>query len=385
LISDVPVALYLSGGLDSSSILATLNKLKANKVMTYSIDVGDDKRTTDAFYAKKIASHYGFENKSFHYDFNDNISSFLEIVSHLDEPLADPAALPTYFLSKEVAKTDTKVVLNGAGGDELLGGYHHYKFVRNIKYLKLFPSFISKCVTNNFDFSKLASLPMFKSTDNYLLSYGNKGLERFLDATYSKGLLNNYTPFISIFDAIERHNLIKPSYFSDFKMHNLSNLNNIKLKDPTYHLLDSEMKQFLVDDVLTMTDSLTMANSLEARQPFLDTKLVSFVYSLPIKMRYNKGILKNTIGKSLPGYITKRKKEGFFMPIDTIIMNNLSFFKNFLFNNNSGIFNEWYIEKLFRNFNYSRFYYARQIWTLFNFEVWHRFYIRELKNSEVLN
>ena len=129
--------------------------------------------------------------------------------------------------------------------------------------------------------------------------------------------------------------------------------NNIKLKDPTYHLLDSEMKQFLVDDVLTMTDSLTMANSLEARQPFLDTKLVSFVYSLPIKMRYNKGILKNTIGKSLPGYITKRKKEGFFMPIDTIIMNNLSFFKNFLFNNNSGIFNEWYIEKLFRNFNYS--------------------------------
>jgi len=364
LISDVPLGAFLSGGIDSSTIVALMALEMGIPVKTFSIGFEEDEYN-ELPYARKIAAKYGTD----HHEMivrPDNFDLIDNIIKYFDEPFGDPSSIPTYYVSK-LASSLVKVVLSGDGGDELFGGYDSYAVTicRN-KYQKI-PSVIRGGIKN-----ASAWLPSGVFGKNYLYNIALPIEERFLDYISHISIQRHQNLLSS--DMFENLKKYKPLFYNYFEK--VSNIN------PLSKLQYIDMNTYLPGDILVKVDRMSMAHSIEVRVPFLDQELVNFVNSIDPYFKVNclerKYILKKLAKSLLPSEIIKKRKQGFAIPLKYWFKDDLNnYMKDILFDpksQNRGYFNQNYLKKIISNHERGRKDHSTILWHLMVLELWHRNY-----------
>ena len=311
LMSEVPLGAFLSGGIDSSAVVALMSQESSERVKTFSIGF-DEQDFSELHHARRIAEHVGAD----HHEFivrPDAVEVLPTLVEHYGEPYADSSAVPTYYVAKETRKHVT-VALNGDGGDESFAGYERYVAMGLAEKYRRVPSFLRESV--------------IKETVNLIPTSPTKrsmarSVKRLLDGA-SRPRVPRYAYWVSVFNDETK----KPLYSDFFR-------EQTKFADPTGLLgtwfkhangigivdamLLTDQMTYLPNDLLVKVDIATMAVSLEARSPFLDHHVIEFAASLPqnLKLRglTTKYLLKKVLRKLLPSENLNRRKMGFGVPI----------------------------------------------------------------------
>lgn len=371
-ISDVPVGVYLSGGIDSSAIVALSGGLFPGRIKTFSIGFKEDS-FDETRYSKEIAGLFNTEHQHRVFGYNDAISALPQIVKMLDEPLADSSIFPTYILSK-FSKEYVTVALSGDGGDEIFGGYPTYQAHLFLKYYNRIPSFLRKKMIEKL----IAKIPV--DYRNFSLDFVAK---KFISGANIHDPLRRHIEWMSTFDSKDRRDLCSDWLHNDQEEVFFNSLNLSNNMDELTFIQKLDIDTYLRDDLLVKTDRASMMNSQEVRVPFLDRELVEFVFSLPsdlkIKNFRTKYILKETMKKILPQSIINRKKKGFGMPVAFWIKNQLKGHILDMLSESSiekqGLFNYRYINKILHEHISSKINHHKKIWTLFMFELWYQKYM----------
>ncbi len=321
--SDVPVGTFLSGGLDSSAITGLFCKKTNKSVDTFSMDF-DQKKINEGKYAKLVSELYQTNHHSYSLNLDTSLEIIDELLPYMDEPMADSAIIPTFFLSKKASEQGIKVLLSGAGGDEIFGGYsRHYKKFRDF------------IIGKNILFNKINS--MNPKIFHYKTLIDNKALNF---ATSTSGIYLG--AYINLFN--------DPGLFKrmvSLTNKQFSNINQLEKQwGFEYSRMILDIKNYLVDNILALTDKASMAVSLEARVPFLDYRLLELAFSVPSKSslknnyKKNKHSLKIAVKSDVPKEIVNRSKLGFNAPIPEWVGNNNEKIKNRLFNLKNGFISE---------------------------------------------
>lgn len=290
LLADVPVGLYLSGGIDSSIVLLAASKVK-KKVKTFSIgfeldsDEEEKKFNQDFRLARKTAEYFGSEHHTLTVSSEDVAQNLEKVLGGLDEPISNPTAIPMYLLSK-FAKKEVTVVLSGNGGDELFGGYERYRTsVRAdlIGEIPLLKHLFSKRIKRVVEMSALERLAQFEFEKDWRLS-----------------------------------KVISPEVFQSMEEVRKSFSKYVKDGDKTEALMLADLKSWLPDQALLLGDKMSMRGSVEEREPFLDREVVDLAFSLPRKYKVDafsmKKILKDAFKNELPEFLFREPKRGWFSP-----------------------------------------------------------------------
>lgn len=368
LMSDVPLGVLLSGGVDSSGITALATKCLDKPLNTFSIGFRNKGYYDERQHARKVAKL--FNTNHYEFEVEDQIQEVLpKISSYFDEPFADSSAIPTYYVS-QLASKYVKVVLSGTGGDDVFGGYRRYASHKIVGYLNIFPAWFLRL----FLIPLKAARPSRKSSfSEYILL-----IKRLLD-TAGLDNENRYFRIMSIFSQeerkklfIERNHLFNDNLFSLYFQERDKN-------DFLNQALYVDLNTYLPDDLLVKEDRMTMAWSLEGRVPFLDKEIIEFAATLPpnlkLKRFTTKYILKSTLSRVLPAEIVHRKKHGFAFPIEYLFRNHLKEMAYYtLLSNNSGVgkfFELSYIKEIIERHQDKRYDLSPQLWTLLMFELWY--------------
>lgn len=372
LISDVPLGAFLSGGIDSSSIVAFMSELSPGNVKTFSIGF-EEASFDESAYAEKVARYFGTQ----HYQqiLSPDVTWKLipKIIEILDEPFGDASIIPTYLLS-EFTRKHVTVSLSGDGGDELFAGYPTYQAHKIANLYKILPSFIKKGILNRV----INSLPV--SFDN--ISFDFK-LKKFIEGVEYVPEIRNYI-WLGSFSPAEKMSLLTPKVLSQLdnsdEFENIfMYLKDVKIDDFIHKILFLDMKFYLQDDMLVKVDRASMAVSLEARVPLLDHTLVEFVTKLPSNLKLNKltskYIFKKSMKDILPLEIIKRKKKGFGIPVAKWIRNEI---KDLVLDTlegrkikDAGLFNYNYIKNLLEQHFEGKKDHRKKLWTLLIFQLWY--------------
>ncbi len=312
LASDVPLGVFLSGGVDSSLVVALMAKLVGGESIK-SFSIGFDRKAFDETpYALKIAERFKTDHRCKVFDAKDCYQALLEIPNFLDEPISDPSIVPTYLLSKFTRERVT-VALSGDGGDEIFGGYPKYFVHRLTHFIKRMPEFLS------WPLERIAgAIPT--SSDNKVFNYK---IKRFVSGMKYPPAVRNQVwiaPFLprEVLSLLGRETFSSEDPFEEVSVHLKSYRSAGKDIFNQMNFLDTKLT--LSDHYLVKVDRASMANSLEVRSPFLDTALAEFSFSIPshLKVRgfQTKYLLKKLAEKYLPRETVYRYKMGFGIPLD---------------------------------------------------------------------
>ena len=313
LISEVPLGAFLSGGIDSSVIVALMAKASAEPVKTFSIGF-KEAEISELGYAKQVAEMYGTKHTEFLVE--ANMASVLEKLAwHYSEPYADSSALPSYFVSRETRKEVT-VALNGDGGDENFGGYIRYQAMKVAGYFTAMPDWAKKAALG-------AMEPFPEKTAPFNTVWR---LRKFLQAVSQRDLAMTYLSTVSYFKTDEKERLLSPAFVNalgrdiNYPERYISRLFNEGQGSLTEKIMYTDLRSYLPECLMTKMDIASMANSLETRSPILDHKVVEFAHLLPDNMKLRgftgtKWILKEAFKDMLPRRIYKRGKMGFGIPL----------------------------------------------------------------------
>ena len=382
LISDVPLGVYLSGGIDSSSIVAMMGDF-TDEISTFSLAFEHDKIGNELGYARKVAGHFGTRHREITIS-TDIVKDLPKIVWHLDEPMADPAAVPVYYLSKEAKKSVT-VILTGDGADELFAGYDQYKFLALGHKMRFLPHPVKKIIPSSLRMipkSMLDKIYRYSSATGEQM-FGRMG-KMLLSIKASKA--KAYAEVVGVFDDDEKKELLNFNFDANY---GAINREFFSKGDFLTQLAYYDVKNYLAEDLLMKPDKMCMAHSIEARVPYLDYRLVEYSFSIPSRLKLRnsetKYILKRALKNYLPKDIIYRKKQPFQMPLDEWFSKELkSYFFDLLEEPiNSKLFNKRYIKKIFDNYGSSKLYYGRQLWSLGMFNLWHKIFIEQDKNFNI--
>jgi asparagine synthase (glutamine-hydrolysing) len=295
LMADVPVGAFLSGGLDSSTIVGIMSQ-QVDDLHTYSIGFNDD-RFNESPEAELVADHFGTNHQTISVDLS-SMDLFSELIAHNGEPLADPAALPTLLLSQR-ANEDVKVVLTGSGADEIFGGYGYYRLLsQHRKMFDWMPEVCFRLANALADNSPVGS--------NYFKHFGSLASD---EQAYLQSWRRSNVPVAEFINAgveSELLSLIEDSFPQ-------------AISDDTFQRISAyDLKHYVPDNLLYLVDSTTMAASIEGRVPFLDHKFVEFTYGVPPKLKTNgeyKPLLREAVSDLLPERTLNRSKQAFNVPI----------------------------------------------------------------------
>jgi asparagine synthase (glutamine-hydrolysing) len=368
MISDVPVGVFLSGGIDSSLVTAILTKHYGN-IHTFTIGFNNEKYN-EAPYAKKVAEYLGTTHTEFTLDINDAYEMLHKFYDIYDEPYADSSGIPTAIVSRLAAEKGVKVVLAANGGDELFAGYKHYQ--TTLEYYKKFKSIPTL----------LRSLVRYGSTLTYksgLLSnwYSNNTEHRVAvvnELLKDSELGSFYNSFLANQGELEINNLLKH--------HGHDSQNTELIKDDLTGLLVYDINHYLADDLLVKMDRATMFNSIEGREPFLDHRLVKIACQIPagLKWRNNesKWILKEILAEYIPKDFFNRPKMGFSIPIFNWFSQHMDvLFETYLQKEKiekTGIFNYAEVLKEYNKYKWNKQhnkeYNIEKMWRVLSFMMW---------------
>jgi asparagine synthase (glutamine-hydrolysing) len=370
MISEVPLGAFLSGGVDSSAIVALMAEESSQPVKTFSIGF-EEEDFSELKYAKAVARHVGAEYNEFIVRPNA-LEVLPTLVKHYGEPYADSSAIPTFYVSKETRKFVT-VALNGDGGDESFAGYERYLAMNLAEKYRKIPAVLRKGVIET-GVGLLPNPTKFRSRV--------KSLKRFVES----GSLSNVERYLGWMSAISPS--LKEDLVSDeFKAQlNGSRPINVLQKwfDKTEGLgiVDATMltdqMTYLPNDLLVKVDIASMANSLEARSPLLDHKVIEFAASLPenlkVKGKEIKYLLKKVAANLVPKDVIYRRKMGFGVPIGKWLRTDLKPFVRETLQSEKfakrGLFEQNKVVELIEKHTAQKDDYGAQIWTLLMLELW---------------
>ncbi|MDQ6785354.1 MAG: asparagine synthase (glutamine-hydrolyzing) [Acidobacteriota bacterium] len=378
LVSDVPLGILLSGGVDSSTVAAFAVRHATEKIKTFSIGFEEDS-FDESKYARQVATHLGTE----HYEDKLSVERAADLISEigtwLDEPMSDGSLIPTFLLARFVKKHVT-VALGGDGGDEIFAGYPMYFAHKAANFYGAIPQFLRNNLIEPF----VNRLPV----SNKNLSFDYKA-KRFVAA--------------SKYDLVTRHH----SWFGSFSIDAQNDLLSRDVLAQTsgdiykgakdlLKICDSEneiekmqfldMNFYLAEDILTKVDRASMAVSLEVRAPFLDSRVAEFAASLPLeyKLKGAKGkyILKRAVKDLLPKNILHRPKKGFGVPVAEWLKGRLNPLMHDLLTperlKNQGLFDEKFVQKLIKEHEKGVASHHKQLWTLLVFQLWFDNFLKKI-------
>lgn len=381
LVSEVPVGAYLSGGLDSSVIVAAFSRLTNEPVRTFS--VGFDYEHDELTQAAETASLLGCRHTEVACRAED-ISLLPEVVYHLDEPVGDAIVVPMFQLSREARKQVT-VILAGEGADEILGGYlFHRALLTGHALSRLTPRFVREKLLG--PAVSLIPARLINLAFDYPAELGRRGKQKvadFLGLLQPQQLPIAYRHLISLFDERDTNSL----YTDDFmnRLHSKENQQAFiaKHNDIPFlnRIIDLQFEHWLPDDILMKQDKMSMAHSIEGRVPFLDHELVEYVLRVPPKLKIRgstcKYLLRRYAERMLPAEVTSRKKQPFYVPLENYFAEPV--FQDMMHDTlseqsvrNRGIAKPAAIARLCRSMDKGEFIYAKQVLSLMILELWFR-------------
>lgn len=360
LISDVPLGVFLSGGLDSASIVALMSK-QSDKIKTFSVGF-EDAVDSELPYARMVSEQFGTEHHEFLVE-DQHLSLLPEMVWHLDEPIGDAATLPTLVISG-YAKKYVTVILAGEGGDEAFAGYDNQRIMMQVARfdprIKILKQIIQKVKT------------VFPVGSNWY---------RILNVLSACRTEQQYYVLNALFNSQEllksglETNTVNPAAF--FPRQKMGLLNSLQYYG---------YKTWLPHDFCMKADKMTMAHGIEERAPFLDYRLINFGFSLPDRFKIHNGngkyLLKKSMEPFLPKHIIYRKKHGYNAPMDQWFKGRLKgSLENLLEEREHDLYTSGYVSGLLDKFqhsgdNYSmNFFHAQKLWGVLMFELWYRVFI----------
>src|SRR5947207_2615216 len=364
LVSDVPLGAFLSGGIDSSSVVATMAQRVSTPVKTFSIGFTEAK-FSEVEYARLVAGRFATEHHELILE-PDVLDILDELARYLDEPFGDPSAIPTYMVSK-LASEHVKVVLSGDGGDELFAGYDRYVVEARERRAELPP------VARRLLGLAADLMPDGMRGRNFLGHFSLAGAARYLDA-------------LTLFRHDAKRRLFWPEILEVFANDDPWRDALGFIASAPDHWLSAlqylDIKTYLPLDILTKVDRMSMAHSLEARVPLLDHKLIEFAATIPPELQLRGGatkyIFKRAMRSILPSEIIDRPKRGFAVPLAGWFRGpSAAFLRDLLLSVRSrqrGIFNADAIERLIARQASGRAL-DWQLWMLVSFEMWFRTFL----------
>lgn len=370
LISDVPLGAFLSGGLDSSLVVAIMSRLMNQPVKTFAIGFSDEPSFNELKYARTVADRYGTD----HHEFTvspDAIDLLPKLVWHYDQPFADSSAIPSFLLA-QMTRKHVKVVLTGDGGDELFAGYERFAAARLAEAYRRVPRFVETAAAQ-----LIAALPESTSYSGFA-----RRARRFMQGA-PLPLSERYLEWVGIFGKNAIRELFAGPVGVDPVDHFRRYFDPGQNDDATGQLLSVNMKSYLPGDLLVKTDRTTMANSLEARCPFLDQELLEFASTIPtglkLKGMTTKYILKRAFEGFIPDRIVHRKKHGFGVPVGRWFRTSLrDYVRDTILSPDAlgrGYFREEALRRLLEEHQSGKRDHGHRLWSLLTFEMWHRVFI----------
>ncbi len=366
--SEVPLGAFLSGGIDSSTVVALMAREMGQPVKTFSI--GFNEASFDELrYARLTAEKFQTDHHEFVVT-PDICRIVNEIVWHHDEPFADVSSIPTYVVSK-MAREHVTVVLSGDGGDEVFGGYERYAVERRREVFERIPRFIRQRLMLPLS----RALPRNAYGRNYLRAISLDAGPRYVDSS-------------CYFTEEEKRSLLSSDVARALNGYNSAEAFE-RLYDtpassaPLDHLLYLDSKAYLPGDILVKVDRMSMANSIETRAPLLDHKLIEFVQKMPASLKLRglqtKYILKRAMSGIIPDEIVHRPKKGFDVPIKHWFNHELREMLDDMLNDRRtcerGYFNQSAVLEVLGEHRRGRRDNARHLWEFMMLELWHRMFI----------
>ncbi|MFY9555306.1 MAG: asparagine synthase (glutamine-hydrolyzing) [Blastocatellia bacterium] len=375
LMSDVPLGAFLSGGIDSSAIVALMSELSTERVKTFSIGF-EEQDFSELEHARRIARRFDTEHHEFVVK-PDALEILPALVRHYGEPYADSSAIPTYYLSK-MTREHVTVALSGDGGDECFAGYERYVAMRIAERYNGLPRILKERVLE----PAIGALPVASATRS---PYGR--VRRLLGVLGQERTQRYLTLTCGVSEEIKAE-----LYTREFRRRiaDASPLTYMRAwfagngeLDIIDRLMMADTSNYLPNDLLVKVDIASMAVSLEARAPFLDHHVMEFAASLPagykVRGLRTKSLLKRALKGVLPDETLNRRKMGFGVPISHWFRNELKeFLADALLSNRSiqrGYFESEVVRHLLEEHVSCRRDYAPQLWTLLMLELWHREFI----------
>lgn len=376
LISDVPLGAFLSGGIDSSAVVAAMARLTSRPVKTYSIGFeGPDRFYNELPYARVVAKTFGTD----HHEIivRPNVSELLpKLIWHMDEPIADSACITTYLVSR-LARESVTVILSGVGGDELFGGYRRYLGDTLGRYYRKLPRFLRGTWLPRM----LERLPQDRHSNwKNNIRYATA----FLKAA-GQDRASRYAGYVGVFSREMRAELLGqqadcPEGFSPTLTRYLALADGA---DDLNQLIYLDIKTSLPDDLLLLTDKATMAASIECRAPFMDSELVELTSRVPSNLKIRglslKYLLKKVVEPWLPKTILQRKKRGFGAPVGSWLRKDLDFLVQETLAETQvrqrGLFDAEVVRNVIAAHRSERADFTDGLMALISLELWHRIFI----------
>src|SRR3989442_4785557 len=365
LASDVPLGAFLSGGIDSSAVVASMARLSPAPVKTFSIGFVEED-FNELRHARRVAAQFGTEHHELIVT-PDVLGIVDDIAWFLDEPFGDSSALPTYVVSK-LASEFVTVALSGDGGDELFAGYDKYLVEERERRHEVLPGPLRRAL------GTLARLmPNGMRGRNLLHHVSLAGADRYLDAS-------------TLFRAAQKRALLRPDAFERMSREDPWRTEAECLARVEGHWLSAlqylDLKSYLPLDILTKVDRMSMAHGLEVRVPLLDHPLVEFAATIPADLKLRHGVTKSIFKRAmrgvLPDAVIDRRKQGFAVPLGRWFRGQLGrFVRDLLLSETCrrrGILDQGYVARLLARHDRGRDL-DLQLWTLISFELWCRTFL----------
>ena len=375
LMSDVPLGAFLSGGIDSSLVVAMMSGQLEEKLQTFTMGFGGQSNAVidERPYAKMISDRYGTIYNDF--TVSPDFESIAEKIIHsFDEPFSDDSVIPSYYICM-LAREKVKVVLSGLGGDELFGGYHRYFGFKLSMYYQYLPGLLHNHVVK----------PLVRSLREP--KQGSDKINHIKRFTEYAELTpeNRYLAYVSAISPAEKHNLYNPDVMSGLDFNRTGafitdHFLNADASDPIDRMYYTDIKTYLPDDILTLSDRLSMKHSLELRVPLVDHKLLELTAKMPhhlkIKLADKKYMLKKIASKYLPEKVISHRKQGFESPMASWLKNDLRQFANDVLSeknvNEAGFFSHDYIQAKMHEHNSNKQKNNKVLFSLMMFHMWAR-------------
>ncbi|WP_058306882.1 asparagine synthase (glutamine-hydrolyzing) [Gracilibacillus massiliensis] len=361
--SDVAVGSFLSGGIDSSLIVALAKQYHPN-IKTFSVGF-EQEGYSEIDVAKETANKLGVENYSYIISPEEYVEKLPKIIWHLDDPLADPACVPLYFVAKE-AKKHVTVVLSGEGADELFGGYNIYHEPDSLRVFESIPTLVKNLL------AQIANI----------LPEGVKGKSFLTRGTTP--LRQRYIGNAKMFEETEKNSLLK-KYHQDYRYQNVTAPFYDQIgNEPAVHQMQYiDIQTWLRGDILLKADKMTMAHSLELRVPFLDKEVFQLAREIPVNKKIANGTTKDILRQAargiVPDHVLDRKKLGFPVPIRHWLKNELySWALNLIQESQTEhILDKEVIFDLLEDHCMDKRDNSRKLWTVLMFMLWHQIYVED--------
>jgi asparagine synthase (glutamine-hydrolysing) len=372
MVADVPVGVFLSGGYDSSCLVALLQKNKSQKLKTFTIGF-EDPKLNEAQHAKEIAAFLGTDHHEYYCSDQDALNVIPDLPFYFDEPFADSSSIPTILVSKMARETVT-VALSADAGDEIFGGYDRYEWMlKYYKKMNAIPAIARKSGSALLRAFPLDRLPVFRHNHIFKKKY-----EKLSTILRDPSPLNIYMGMTEDFSGKERERLFINKSETVFSAHHKEELLNGYF-DPLSYAMAKDYQTYMVDDILQKVDRASMSVSLEGREPFLDQHIIEWVGKLPVEYKiYNgqrKYLLRSIVHKYVPEKLLDRPKKGFSVPVkfwlQGVLKPMVDQYLDPAFIVKQNIFNPDYVVQIKRSYYEAHQESDYKIWFLLMFQMWY--------------